>query len=167
MSAAALIRSFGAEEVGALEQILKPFLVETGARWAALIDRDGRLLSLAGDGGGLDTAGLSTVLAADFEANDQLAALLGKGEFATLYHHGPRGSMFLADVGGLLILATAFDDRATLGLVRMQARGAMPELLEVLDEIAASQPQAGEAVPGLGGDWADEAGSEVDRLFAE
>ena len=166
MSPAGALRSFGAEEVGALGHILKPFLVESGARWAAVLDRDGRLLTGAGDPGAIDPATFATLAAADFEAADQLAALLGEDEFAALYHHGPRGSMYLADVAGSLILATTFDQRATLGLVRMKVREAMPELLEVLDEIAASQ-SAPAADAGLGNGWADEAGSEIDRLFAE
>lgn len=161
------IRSFGADEVLALRQLLKPFLAETLARSAALLDRDGRLLALEGDARDLDTSAFATLAAADFEASHQLAELLGETEFSSLYHHGPMGSMYLADVGGYLILATIFDERTTLGLIRMKVRETLPELLEILDELVAAQASQPARGPVLGAGWADEAGSEIDRLFAE
>jgi predicted regulator of Ras-like GTPase activity (Roadblock/LC7/MglB family) len=128
------------------------------------MDRTGRLLTTAGETAGIDGVTFASLAAADFSASDQLAMILGEDEFTTLFHQGDRLSMYLAAVGGQAILATLFDQRTTLGMVRLRLRAAEPQFGALFAEIAARDATPGAA---LEPDWADEAADQVDRLFAD
>ncbi len=148
-----------------LNAVLQTLVAEARARCVALVDRSGRLLTTAGDTGGFDQTTFASLAAADFAASDQLAALLGEPEFASLYHHGDRQSMFLADLGGWAILAILFDGSTTLGLVRLRARAALPRLIEIFEGLARRSREA--PAVRMDHDWAAEAEDEIDRLFGE
>ena len=165
MKRADLIASIGADDLEHIESLLTRFLRETGARSAALIDRTGRLLSFVGETGGIDQIAFASLAAADFAASDQLAILLGEHEFASLYHHGERQSMFLADADGWAILAALFDRRTTLGMVRIKTRGVVARLGQVFRELADRGPSGSVIQMEVG--WADDAGIEIDRLFTD
>ena len=77
-----------------------------------------------------DPTAFASLTAADFSANDQLARMLGEPEFGALFHQGERESMYLADVARRVILVVLFDNRTTLGLVKLRVRTAVPELIE-------------------------------------
>ena len=155
----------GAEDVRQLDTLLQGYLRDTDARLAVLTDRSGRLLTSAGELGDLDSLAFASLVAGDFAASGQLAAQLGETEFASLYHKGPDRSMFLADIGGAAILAVLFDERTTLGLVRVKAKSLVPRAAAVFEQLRARGP-LGELVQVEAG-WAAEAANEVDRVFRD
>ena len=165
MRQADVIGSIGADDLAQFQQLLSTYLTETRARCVVLVDRTGRLLATAGDTGDLDQVTFASLAAADFAASDQLAALLGEEEFSSLYHHGEKHSMYLADLAGWAILAALFDRRTTLGMVRVKARSIAPRFREAFRNLAERGP-SGAVVPMEVG-WADDAVSEIDRLFTE
>src|SRR5207245_10962112 len=77
----------------------------------------------------------ASVTAADFSANDQLARMIGENEFASLVHQGEKESMFLADVAKRVILVVLFDQRTTLGLVKLKAKRAVQKLTQAFEEM--------------------------------
>jgi predicted regulator of Ras-like GTPase activity (Roadblock/LC7/MglB family) len=115
--------------------------------------------------GDIDPAAFASLVAGDFAASGQLAAQVGEAEFASLYHKGPDRSMFLADVGGAAILAVLFDNRTTLGLVRVKAKTLVPRGVAVFEQLRTRGP-LGELVQFEAG-WAAEAEHEVDRVFRD
>jgi predicted regulator of Ras-like GTPase activity (Roadblock/LC7/MglB family) len=145
-----------------LSALLSRFLADTNARCALLVDRTGQLLLSAGDAP-FDGLSFASLAAADFEASDQLAGLVGEAEFASLYHQGAQGSMYLADVAGRVILAALFDGRTTLGMVRLKTKAAVPEFAALITDITgrAAAPGQSSIEPG----WAEAAETEIDRLF--
>lgn len=151
-------------DLQALESAIGTFVAEAGARCALLVDRTGRSITAAGETGDLDQTTFASLAAADFAASDQLARLLGENEFASLYHAGASHSMYLADVDGRAILATLFDGRTTLGLVRLRSRTAIPALGTVLAEVS-TRPAQSAAQLGVDADWLSDAADEIDRLF--
>lgn len=165
MTRADSIASIGTDDLEHLESLLQRYQRETSSRCAVLIDRTGRLLAATGDTGGFDQTAFASLAAADFAASDQLAVLLGEREFASLYHHGDRQSMYLADVDGWAILAALFDRRTTLGMVRIKTKGVVARLGRVFRDIAESGPSGSVVSMEVG--WADDAESEIDRLFTE
>ncbi len=165
MKPAHLISSIGADDLQQFERLLGTFLRETNARCAVLVDRTGRLLAIDGDTTGLDQITFATLAAADFAASDQLATLLGENEFTSLYHHGDRHSMFLADLSGWAILAALFDRKTTLGMVRVKTRRIVPRFNAIFARLAERGPSG--AVVQMDVDWALHAEDEIDRLFAE
>ena len=165
MTAREALSYFSAEDVRRLEELLAAFVGETQAKCAILVDRSGRLLTTAGETASMDRVTFASLVAGDFAASDQLASLLGDSEFSSLYHQGVGRSMYLADISGWAILAALFDGRTTLGMVRLRSKAVVPKFASVFAEMAARGPAAPSAAFEQG--WADEAESEIDRLFAE
>jgi predicted regulator of Ras-like GTPase activity (Roadblock/LC7/MglB family) len=165
MRAADVIGSIGTDDLEQFQSLLSRFLKESNARCAVLVDRTGRLLATAGATESFDQVSFASLAAADFAASDQLAELLGEEEFSSLYHHGERQSMYVADLAGWAILVTLFDRKTTLGMVRVKARTVVPSFGQAFARLAERGP-SGAVVPMEVG-WADDAVSEIDRLFTE
>mgnify|MGYP001183218912 CR=1 FL=1 len=158
------VAAFEPQDLERLDDLLAAFLAEAHARWAAVVDRAGQVLTAAGDTAELDRVTFGSLAAADFAASDQLASLLGEREFVTLYHQGERRSLCLADVAGSALLAAVFDGRTTLGLVRLRMKSVLPELVALFQEVAARRSAASH---GLEAGWVAEAQDEIDRLFTD
>src|SRR5580704_2151465 len=127
--------SFTEDDYGAITQALHRFLYESNARCALLVDRTGQLVTTVGDPPQFDPTAFATLTAADFSANDQLARLIGEQDFNTLFHQGEKESMYLADVARRVILVVLFDNRTTLGLVRLKMKVAVDELTRLFEQV--------------------------------
>ena len=168
MASTGVIRSFETQDISRLHGLLEEFNASARARCTALVDRNGQLLGATGAEALGDAASFASLTAADFAASDRLAELLGEQDFASVFHFGDLGSMYSLAVGENAILATLFDTRSSLGLVRLHARATLPRLTALLAEIALRQDSAqGRPADQLGAAWADEAEHEIDRLFAD
>lgn len=153
--------SFTEDDYGAISSTLQRFLYDTKARCALLVDRSGQLVATVGDQPNFDATAFATLTAADFSANDQLARLIGEQDFSVLFHQGEKESMYLADVARRLILVVLFDNRTTLGLVRLRMKGVVDELVTLFGSIFARGDGTQVAPPGLLAGAED----EIDRLF--
>lgn len=151
-------------DIQQFDGLLSGFVGEAQSYCAALVDRSGRLLALAGDSGAMDNVTFASLVAGDFAASDQLARLLGEEEFSSLYHAGDGRSMFLADISGWGILAALFDSKTTLGMIRLRSKTLVPRLADVFEAIAA-RPKRSESSPGMDNSWMSEAEDEIDKLF--
>jgi predicted regulator of Ras-like GTPase activity (Roadblock/LC7/MglB family) len=153
--------SFTQDDSDALTQMLQRFLYESNARCALLVDRTGQLVATVGEQPNFDPTAFATLTAADFSANDQLARLIGESDFNTLFHQGEKESMYLADVARRVILVVLFDNRTTLGLVRLKMKQAVDELTRLFEAVFEREREAQAARPNIlaGAD------DEIDRLF--
>ena len=154
--------SFGEEDSRHIQGILRGFLEETNARTALIVDRTGQLVATVGEAPAFDPTVFASLTAADFSANDQLARMLGEAEFGTLFHQGERESMYLADVARRVILVVLFDNRTTLGLVKLRVRTTVESLNSVFHEMFGRE-ETGERRMESG--FTDEAEDEIDKLF--
>lgn len=154
--------SFTEDDYSAIMRSLQRFLEESNARSALLVDRSGQLVATAGDSPHFDPTAFATLTAADFSANDQLARLIGETEFSSLFHQGEQESMYLVDIVRRVILVILFDNRTTLGLVRLKVKPTVEEL-NALFTAMFRRREEGEAVPGEG--LLAGAEDEIDRLF--
>ncbi|MEO6445922.1 MAG: roadblock/LC7 domain-containing protein [Gemmatimonadaceae bacterium] len=153
--------SFTEEDFTAITQELQRFLGDSNARCALLVDRSGQLITTVGDRPTFDVTAFATLTAADFSANDQLARLIGESDFNTLFHQGERESMLLADVARRVILVILFDNRTTLGLVRLKMRSVVDALGLLIEGVFRRGEAGGARRPALLVDIDD----EIDRLF--
>jgi predicted regulator of Ras-like GTPase activity (Roadblock/LC7/MglB family) len=149
------------QDVQRLTSLLGTFLHESSARCAMVIDRTGQLLVVAGESPGFDTSAFAALTAATFAANDQLAFLIGEREFTSLAHQGTQTSIFLADIERLAVLAVLFDQRATLGMVRLRAKSTTRALTIVLAELRERPGRLHDIFPGRG--FAAEVGARLER----
>ena len=154
--------SFTEDDFAAITQSLQRFLHDSNARCALLVDRSGQLVATVGEQPNFDPTAFATLTAADFSANDQLAKLIGETDFNSLFHQGEKESMYLADVARRVILVVLFDNRTTLGLVRLK----MKQTVRRADRDCSSRcshaaRSAGAAHPNIlaGAD------DEIDKLF--
>jgi predicted regulator of Ras-like GTPase activity (Roadblock/LC7/MglB family) len=123
------------QDIGCIEQSLDKMLSSSGAHCALLIDRSGQLISSSGDPSTLDVIALSALTAANFGATSEIARLLGEDEFALLFHKGKNENVHFSKIGAEFIMVTLFDDRTTLGLVRLRTEKVVHELREIFTEI--------------------------------
>jgi hypothetical protein len=93
-----------------------------------------------------------------------LARLIGEPEFGSLFHQGEKESMYLADIARRVILVVLFDNRTTLGLVKLRVKGTVGELSQLFIEMF-SRP--GGIAPRVEQDFLGDAEDEIDRLFGE
>ena len=142
------------EHLGAL-------LKESQARCALVVDRTGQLLANAGEPLKFDPTAFASLTAADFSANDQLAKMIGEPEFASLFHQGEKESMYLADVARRVILVVLFDQRTTVGLVRLKVKQTVADLTKVFEEMFGRSTSQGTKPAGL----LEGAEDEIDKLF--
>jgi predicted regulator of Ras-like GTPase activity (Roadblock/LC7/MglB family) len=152
--------SFTQDDHRAVTELLERFLQESGARCALIVDRGGQLVLTAGERPAFDATAFATLTAADFSANDQLARLIGESDFTSLFHQGERESMLLADLARRAILVVLFDNRTTLGLVRLRMRPTVEELSRMLEAIFARPNTTGTRHAVLA-----DADDEIDKLF--
>ncbi len=144
--------------------VLNDLLKESSARCALLVDRTGQLLANAGEALSFDPTAFASLTAADFSANDQLAKMIGEDEFASLFHQGEKESMYLADIGRRVILVVLFDERTTVGLVRLRVKRTVTDLRKLFDEMF-RRIESGE--PGTKAGLLEGAEDEIDKLFGE
>jgi len=130
-----------------------------------VIDDVGRVLAAAGNPGQLDPTGFASVCAAHFEANLQLASLVGEPEFTTLLHQGQRTSIYLTGSGGA-VLAIVYDGARVLGDVGPQARSLAERVEDPIRELIAESGGDGR-VHHLSPDWVEAVESEIERVFKE
>jgi len=138
------------------------FLRDASARTALLVDRAGQMLVTVGETPNFDPTAFASLTAADFSANDQLARLLGEHEFGTLFHQGEKESLYLADIARRVILVVLFDNRTTLGLVKLRMKPAVNELSVMFTEMFARDTGNDGRV---GAGFVGEAEDELDKLF--
>ena len=153
--------SFTEDDFGAITALLQRFLYDSNARTALLVDRTGQLVATVGEKPTFDPTAFATLTAADFSANDQLARLIGENDFNSLFHQGEKESMYLADIARRVILVVLFDNRTTLGLVRLKMKQTVDELGKLFEQVfARAQSQPGSQQNILAG-----ADDEIDKLF--
>ena len=142
---------------------LNELLRECNARCALVVDRTGQLVANAGEEPSFDTTVFASLTAADFSANDQLAKMIGEPEFASLFHQGEKESMYLADVARRVILVVLFDNRTTVGLVRLRVKQTVQDLSQLMDEMFSRASGGASDKGGL----LEGAEDEIDKLFGE
>jgi predicted regulator of Ras-like GTPase activity (Roadblock/LC7/MglB family) len=152
--------SFTEDDFAEITRSLTRLLTECNARCAMLVDRTGQLVATVGEQPKFDPTAFATLTAADFSANDQLARLVGEKEFQSLFHQGEKESMYLSDVARRVILVVLFDNRTTLGLVRLKMKPTVEELTQRFEQVFARQA-TGHATTSILADADD----EIDELF--
>src|SRR5881398_1559962 len=153
--------SFTEDDFGAITRSLEQFLRDSNARCALIVDRTGQLVATVGEKPKFDPTTFATLTAADFSANDQLAKLIGENDFNSLFHQGEKESMYLADIARRVILVVLFDNRTTLGLVRLKMKETVNDLTRLFEQVFARPAEAQGGAPGL----LSGADDEIDKLF--
>jgi predicted regulator of Ras-like GTPase activity (Roadblock/LC7/MglB family) len=153
------------EEFQAIKVLLNTLRMDASAKIVFLVDKNGQQIADAGEVDLIDTTSLASLTAGNVAATDGLAKLIGEKEFSILFHEGRKDNIHISIVGQRLILVVIFDERSSLGLVRLRVRKASAELERVLNEMEAKATEAG-AVETVS-PFAEITDEDIDALFSE
>lgn len=155
------------EDYWAINSVLKELIENSNSQSVLLIDKTGQLIASVGMEPEFDLMSFASLCAADFEANAQLAKLIGEKDFSTLYHQGSDESMYLARVAQAIILVILFNKRTTLGLVRLRVKKAIEGLNSVLNGLFEKLEYQNEDLEEFDESFAEELNKEIDSLFRD
>jgi predicted regulator of Ras-like GTPase activity (Roadblock/LC7/MglB family) len=128
-----------------VQALLERFLADASCAATLLIDRGGESLAVAGTARAFDVVSIAALAAGAFSSTAPLARLLGESEFSVLIHEGVKESLHVSTVDDGSILLAIFDERTTVGMVRVFAREVSKKIGAILAE-ARTRPRRTGAV---------------------
>lgn len=123
------------EEFRKIDSELQKLHQQSNAKVVFLVDKNGQLIASAGETHDIDTTSLASLTAGNIAATGGIARLLGEKEFTILFHEGEKDNIHISLVGQRIILVVIFDQRSSLGLVRLRVKKATEALARIFDEI--------------------------------
>jgi predicted regulator of Ras-like GTPase activity (Roadblock/LC7/MglB family) len=138
---------------------------EANAKLVFLLDKNGQQIASAGDLDGIDPTSLASLTAGNVAATDGLAKLIGEREFSILFHEGEHDNLHINVIGGTVILVVLFDERSSLGLVRLRVKKSSAELAAVVEEIVL-RAESRRAMALGGASFAEITDEDIDALFS-
>jgi predicted regulator of Ras-like GTPase activity (Roadblock/LC7/MglB family) len=156
------------EEFRKIKDSLQRLASDANANVVFLVDKNGQQIAAVGDLQSLDTTSLASLTAGNVAATDGLARLIGEKEFSILFHEGERDNIHISIVAQRVILVVIFDERTSLGLVRLRVRRAMSELEKIFADIAGKAEKEKQALQAeFDSPFAEITDEDIDRLFSE
>ncbi len=136
---------------------------DANAKIVFLVDKAGQLISASGHTQQIDTTSLASLTAGNVAAMGGLAKLIGENEFPNQFHEGAKDSLYMTIVATRIVLVVIFDNRTSLGLVRLRIKKASDELgrlMESMDRNSNSRPE-------IGSPFAEISDEDIDNLFSD
>src|SRR5499433_2017762 len=156
------------EEFQQIKEVISRLRVEANAKIVFLVDKNGQQIAANGDLEAVDTTSLASLTAGNVAATDGLARLIGEKEFSILFHEGEKDNIHISIVAQRVILVVIFDERTSLGLVRLRVRRATAELEKIFEDIAAKVEKEKESLQAeFESPFAEITDEDIDRLFSE
>src|SRR4249919_2521504 len=156
------------EEFRKIKDSLHRLASDANANVVFLVDKNGQQIAAVGDLQSLDTTSLASLTAGNVAATDGLARLIGEKEFSILFHEGEKDNIHISIVAQRVILVVIFDERSSLGLVRLRVKKASEELADVFEDIARKAEKEKQALSAdFDSPFAEITDEDIDRLFSE
>ena len=147
------------EELSQVNEICEKLHRDANAQAVLIIDKDGQAISMAGEVDHLDITSLASLIAGNIAAAGGIAALLSEKEFAGQFHEGEKTKVTYTVVGGRVVMVVLFDDRSSLGLVRLRVKKASKDLAAVVEVMVKKSETGGQQV------LAEITDDDIDNLF--
>ncbi|MCS6799290.1 MAG: roadblock/LC7 domain-containing protein [Myxococcota bacterium] len=147
------------EEFNQIQAIVERLVRESNARVVFIIDKNGQLIAAAGETEQLDATSLASLTAGNVAATGGMAKLLRESEFTTQFHEGERQNIHIQLVGNRVILVVIFDNKTSLGLVRLRVKKASEELNRIFEALLAKVRDGAETP------FAEITDDDIDNLF--
>lgn len=144
-----------------INKSLISLLKQSDAKCALLVDQDGKCVAKKGFTKTIDTDALSALIAGAFSSTRAMAKLVGERDFSVLFHQGNKDHIHNVLVDDDTILTVIFDDRTTIGMIRLYSKEVAQKLKEILSEIRVNGKKEGSV------DIAKEATDRLDDLFGD
>src|SRR4029450_11474694 len=111
-----------------LKLVITRLSADANAKFVFLVDKNGQQIAAHGEMLNLDTTSLASLTAGNVAATDGLAHLIAERGFPVLSHEGERDNLHISIVAARVILVVIFDERSSLGLVRLRVKRATGEV---------------------------------------
>lgn len=156
---------FYEEDIAEIDQILSDFLDASGAKAVLMVDKEGHLVTKKGFTKTLDSDSMAALVAGAFASTREVAKLLGEQEFTVLFHQGVNEHIHITLVGERALIVIVFDERTTIGMVRLYATEVAQKVKDALDQ--AIERQKDRKPRALGSDFEEAADQKLSDFFKE
>jgi predicted regulator of Ras-like GTPase activity (Roadblock/LC7/MglB family) len=133
---------------------------DANAKAVLLIGRDGQPIAEAGEVGEIDVTSLSSLTAGNVAATGGISKILREKDFTSQFHEGEKTHVHITLVASRAILVVLFDERSSLGLVRLRVKKASDEMARAFDSVA--RKAASRQGPSILSEITD---ADIDNLF--
>jgi predicted regulator of Ras-like GTPase activity (Roadblock/LC7/MglB family) len=155
------------EEYLQIKDILSRLQVDSNSKIVFLVDKNGQQIAVQGDMRGVDATSLASLTAGNVAATDGLAKLIGEKEFSILFHEGERDNIHISLVAQRVILVVIFDEKSSLGLVRLRVKKASQELERTFEQLLKKAEADRSNVNRFDSPFAEITDEDIDSLFSE
>jgi len=152
------------EDFTKIQAVIERLTRDANAKGIYIVDKAGQLIGESGEMQGIDSTSLASLTAGCIAATGGLAKIVGEEEFPIHFHQGQRDNLHITLVGQRMILVVIFDERSSLGLVRLRVKKAGAELARIFEEVRKkSEADAAES----GSPFAEITDDDIDNLFSD
>ena len=148
------------EELAQINHVCEVLHRDANARAVLVIDKNGQAFAQAGEVEQLDVTSLSSLTAGNVAATGGISKILREKDFTSQFHEGEKTHVHITLVGGRAILVVLFDERSSLGLVRLRVKKSSDEMVRLFDQVA--KKAAAKSQPSILTEITD---SDIDNLF--
>jgi len=135
---------------------------EANSKAVFLVDKNGQLIASAGETIKIDSTSLASLTAGNIAATGGLAKLIGEREFSILFHEGEKDNIHISVIGQRVILVVIFDERSSLGLVRLRVKKAGQELDTIFSTLSKKASSPTTSSP-----FAEISDEDIENLFKD
>jgi predicted regulator of Ras-like GTPase activity (Roadblock/LC7/MglB family) len=145
--------------------VIQRLVRDANAKGIFVVDKNGQLIAEAGEVRGIDTTSLASLTAGSIAATGGLAKIIGEEDFPVHFHQGQRDNLHITLVAKRIILVVVFDDRSSLGLVRLRVKKAGAELARIFEDLQKKAENPGAAASHS--PFAEITDDDIDNLFSD
>ena len=150
------------EEFKQISDLCERLTREANAKAVLLVDKNGQYITSHGELTNLDTTSLASLTAGNIAATSGLAKLIGEKEFPNVFHEGENDNLHLSIVAQRAILVVMFDQRSSLGLVRLRVKKTGEELARIFATMLQKAESQAQGAP-----FGEITEDDIDNLFSE
>ena len=154
------------QEYEQLKRVITRLCADANAKFVFLVDKNGQQIAAHGEMLNLDTTSLASLTAGNVAATDGLAHLIGERGFPVLSHEGERDNLHISIVATRVILVIIFDERSSLGLVRLRVKRATAEMNSIFEVIDTKVDRERDMGIALDSPFAEITEEDIDALFS-
>src|SRR6476620_8064612 len=156
------------DEYQRIKAVIARLRTESNAKLVFLVDKNGQQIAAHGELENFDATSLASLTAGNVAATDGLAKLIGEKEFSILFHEGERDNIHISIVAQRVILVVIFDEKSSLGLVRLRVKKASQELERTFEQLLKkSEADRGSLASRFDSPFAEITDEDIDSLFSE
>ena len=148
------------EEFNQIQGIVDTLVQAANSKVVFIIDKNGQLIAASGETEHIDTTSLASLTAGNIAATGGIAKLLRENEFATQFHEGEKANIHIQLVGNRVILVVIFDNKTSLGLVRLRVKKACEQLNSIFEALIKKADDPARQTP-----FAEITDDDIDNLF--